>query len=80
MSEKEHKCFILETHSEHLILRIQKRIRKGVLLPSSVSINYLHRDIKSAKCLNIRMDKNGAFLDEWPGGFFEEGYREIFED
>jgi hypothetical protein len=26
----------------------------------------------------LRLDDHGDFIDEWPGGFFEESYREIF--
>jgi hypothetical protein len=26
---------------------------------------------------HLRVDENGRFVDEWPDGFFEEGFDEI---
>ena len=26
----------------------------------------------------INLDKNGEMIDKWPGGFFEEGFKERF--
>jgi hypothetical protein len=28
--------------------------------------------------LRIGLDQDGEFTDEWPDGFFEEGFNEIF--
>ena len=28
--------------------------------------------------VQLRLDADGEFLDEWPDGFFEESYREMF--
>ena len=25
----------------------------------------------------LRIDERGEFVDEWPGGFFEEGFNEL---
>ena len=39
---------IVETHSEHLMLRIQRRIREGSLNPSQVSVVYIDQDTEGA--------------------------------
>lgn len=70
--------FIIETHSEHLMLRLQKLIRKGELKPEDVSVIYVARDNDGSKCLHLRLDEEGDFIDEWPDGFFEEDFNEIF--
>lgn len=70
--------FIIETHSEHLMLRLQKLIRKGELKPDDVSVIYVDRDAEGSKCLHLRLDEEGDFIDEWPDGFFEEDFNEIF--
>ena len=70
--------FIIETHSEHLMLRLQKLIRKGELKPDDVSVIYVARGAEGSKCLHLRLDEEGDFIDEWPDGFFEEGFNEIF--
>lgn len=69
--------WIIETHSEALILRIQRRIREGKLNPNNVSINYVSRKTGTSSTIKeLRLDDNGLFIDQWPDGFFEESYKE----
>ncbi|WP_200957531.1 DUF3696 domain-containing protein [Methylobacterium sp. Leaf94] len=72
--------WIVETHSEALMLRLQRRIREGKLSPDAVSVIYVNPVQKSmgSEILHLRLDNDGEFIDEWPDGFFEETYREIF--
>jgi hypothetical protein len=70
--------FIIETHSEHLLLRLQKMIRQGQLTPQDVSVIYVDRNQDGSRCLKMNLGPNGEFQDQWPQGFFEESYREIF--
>lgn len=70
--------FILETHSEHIMLRLQKLIREGELTPEDISVIYVDCDHKGSNCLQLRLDEEGDFIDEWPNGFFEEDFDEIF--
>ncbi len=70
--------FIIETHSEHLLLRLQKLIRKGQLSKDDVSIIYVDRDGNGSSCLQLRLDSDGDFIDEWPDGFFDESFNEMF--
>jgi predicted ATPase len=88
--------FILETHSEHLILRIMRRMREtanGELpkdvsppipptRPEDVAILYVQTraDTGSTVVRRLELDEEGKLLDPWPGGFFEEGFRERFSD
>lgn len=70
---------IVETHSEHLMLRIQRRIREGSLSPDDVVVLYVDQDEAGrAEVLRIGLSDDGDFLDEWPAGFFEERLDEIF--
>ena len=70
---------IVETHSEHLMLRVQRRIREGALSPENVAVLYVDQDPTGrAEVLRIRLSEDGEFLDEWPAGFFEERLDEIF--
>ena len=74
------KQWIVETHSELLILRIQRRIREGKLDPSAVSVLYVDPDptVESGSTITpLRLDENGDFMDDWPDGFFEEGFGEL---
>ena len=85
MSERQ---FLVETHSEHLVLRLLRRIREtteGSLPPEGqpctvedVAVLYVHQvdGVVAVKHLGISSD--GDFLEDWPGGFFEERAKEIF--
>ena len=74
------KQWIVETHSELIILRIQRRIREGKLDPSDVSVLYVDPNpdgMKGSSITQLRLDENGDFVDYWPDGFFEEGFSEL---
>lgn len=68
--------FILETHSEHLILRLLRRVREGLLSPNDLSVLYVQPTESGSTVLEVRVDDDGDFIDRWPGGFFEEAFNE----
>ena len=80
--------FLLETHSEHLILRIMRRMRESAsgelpknyppVRPEDVSILYVEPRGSTSIVRVLELDSQGDLLDPWPGGFFEEGFRERF--
>jgi predicted ATPase len=70
--------FLIETHSEHLILRLQRLIREGRLGPSDISVIYVRKRPLGSVCQVLRLSEDGDFLDDWPEGFFEEAYSEMF--
>jgi len=80
--------FILETHSEHLILRVLRRVRettnnelkKGMcpIKPEDVQIVYLRSTDKGAEIVNLEINEEGDFKTKWPDGFFEERAEELF--
>lgn len=80
----------IETHSEHLILRILRRIRETTRgkLPEDVQgvrvedvgVLYIEsgEEGKGASVRQLRINEQGRFIDEWPNGFFEERFNEEF--
>ena len=60
------------------MLRIQRRIREGKLDSSDVAVYFIDHDEDGSQSLRLRLDSKGNFLDAWPGGFFEETYKEVF--
>jgi hypothetical protein len=81
--------FILETHSEHLILRLMRRMREtyqrketGVpsVTPADVSVLYVEPDGTRSIVREMPLNELGELVKSWPGGFFEEGLREQFGD
>lgn len=89
LTQANRQCsFLIETHSEHLILRILRRIREttegdlpeGVraLRPENVSIVYLDSAAGGVKATRIDIDRYGEFTSHWPNGFFDERGEELF--
>lgn len=70
--------FCLETHSEHLLLRLQRRIREKVLQLDDITVLYVVRGDGQSLIYPLRLDEDGDFIDEWPEGFFVEGYMDMF--
>ena len=75
--QKSKNQFIIETHSEHLILRLQRLVRNKQIKPEDVSVIYVSRGTEGAKAERLRIDEDGDFIDEWPNGFFPERLREL---
>jgi hypothetical protein len=69
---------LVETHSEHLVLRILRRIREGAFSAADLSILYvdLHDD-GAAFVRRLEVSDRGELIDGWPGDFFEERLAEV---
>ncbi|MBE9194786.1 AAA family ATPase [Synechocystis sp. LEGE 06083] len=80
--------FILETHSEHLLLRIMRRMREtyyeelpeGIspVTPDDISVIFVDPDPEGSIVLEMPLNRKGELKKSWPGGFFEEGLEEVF--
>jgi predicted ATPase len=80
--------FLLETHSEHLILRILRRIRETAegeleagatpITPEQVAVLYVQPGKKGSEILHMPVNEEGEFKRPWPQGFFAERARELF--
>lgn len=82
---------VVETHSEHLLLRVLRRIRqttKGAAMeedlkcpPEAISVLYFDpQEDGSTQIRQLRVTRLGDFKDRWPNGFFEERGRELFDE
>lgn len=83
----DHVNYLIETHSEHLILRLLKRVRQNTdnelpqglkaFTKEEIAINYLEPSTNGVKVKKIRIDEDGEFKDRWPQGFFSERKDEL---
>lgn len=80
-SKTNNKMFLIETHSEHLMLRFLRRIRETTekrapeklgLKKEDVSIIYVEPDQFGTFLSSIHTDEDGEFVERWPRGFFSE--------
>jgi len=72
---KHNRQFIIETHSEHFLLRLRRRVAEGRIKPGKVKILFVEKVRGLTKVKQASLQSNGHFV-EWPSGFFEEGYKE----
>ena len=83
--------FLIETHSEHLVLRLLRRIRetatsgvskgpdKAKVYPKDIAVYFLEVPGGGQLALTpLRVDELGEFIDAWPRGFFQERLEEVF--
>jgi len=72
---KNNKQIIVETHSEHLLLRVRRRVAEGKISPDLVSIFFVDKSKNETRIRKLNLKKDGHFKS-WPAGFFEGGYRD----
>ena len=80
--------FLIETHSEHLLLRILRRIREtsdgelpdglSEVDPDDVAVLYVQPGSDNTEVIEIPVTADGEFGRAWPGGFFAERAEELF--
>lgn len=80
--------FLIETHSEHLVMRLQRRMREQAagelpegathIKPDDISFIYLDRsDQGTVTACQIGLTADGKFDSPWPRGFFSERASEV---
>ena len=85
--EKRGNQFLIETHSEHIILRLQRLQREksldeqenfkvNIFNDVTVSVIEKSRSNDRSSISELNINSKGEFNGEWPGGFFEERYIE----
>ena len=84
---------VIETHSETFLLRALRRLKEGVFRSQSwddilfqqkpdekindLEIYFFDKQENDTAVRHLRLDHEGRLIDDWPGGFFEEGIREV---
>ena len=83
------RLLLVETHSEHLMLRFLRRVRETTnneleqgmptMTPSGFSVIWVENQGESGtEITSINITSDGDFKERWPSGFFSERRREIF--
>jgi len=75
---KDDKILIIETHSEHLIRRIQRRIAENEISNDEVIFYYVTMNNEGSQLQKLDLNEDG-YIKEIPDGFFEEDYKEVFK-
>ena len=63
---------VIETHSEAMMLRLQRLIREGTLSTDAIAVLYVDRFPGGGNIAQeLRLDVSGQFKDSWPSSFSE---------
>jgi len=83
--------FVIESHSEHFLLRLLRRVRETSksdiknklfsLESKQVSVLYVDKlEDGASKIFPLRISPDGGFIDRWPHGFFTERDGDLFDE
>jgi hypothetical protein len=82
------RLLLLETHSEHLMLRLLRRVRETAedelppdapsIAPDDLAVFYVANDHQGLTITELPVNCEGDFDKQWPKGFFEERAAELF--
>jgi predicted ATPase len=64
-----HVQFIIESHSEHFLRRLQRRIAEEALKPEDAALYFVHTDAAEARIEALDVDSFGN-IKNWPENFF----------
>jgi hypothetical protein len=68
---------LVETHSEHLILRLRRLVAEGKIPAKDVSLYFVEKESGVSTIRKIPVEADGGIeAGSWPKGFFGDGLRE----
>lgn len=67
--QERHVQFIIESHSEHFLRRLQRRIAEEALKPEDAALYFVHTDAAEARIEALDVDSFGN-IKNWPENFF----------
>ena len=68
---------VIETHSEHFVLRLRRLVAEGKIAPDHVALYFVERENADSSIREVPIEQNGHIpRDEWPKGFFQDALRE----
>jgi predicted ATPase len=87
----EGRRLVVESHSEHLLLRALRRVREtGAGKAASPALSIAAEDVcvlyfepvadGTTRVRHIRVAPDGDLMDRWPGGFFAERDKDLFDE
>ena len=67
---------IVESHSEHLLNRLQRRIAEEAIAPDDIALYFCERKENTADLVPLRTDMFGT-IENWPKDFFGDRFGEM---
>lgn len=74
--KERHVQLIVESHSEHFLNRLQRRIAEGVVTPDDVAVYFCRRTDSATELEPLRLNLFGE-IENWPENFFGDEMADI---
>lgn len=74
--ENRNTQLIIESHSEHFLNRLQRRIAEGEVTPDEVEVYFVTRNRQGAHLEPLRLNEYGD-IENWPDDFFGNDMEDI---
>lgn len=71
-----HVQLVVESHSEHFLLRLQRRIAEGAVSPEDVAVYFANRTERGLDLEALRLNAYGE-IENWPDNFFGDDMGEL---
>lgn len=69
--------FLIETHSETLLLRLRRRVAEGAYPADMVGVYVVEQTSGVSTLRRVDLDELGNLGEEWPQGYFSQDYHEV---
>jgi predicted ATPase len=71
------RAVLIETHSEHLLLRLRRLVAEGKIASSEIALYYVETEGGQSSVREVPIQPNGHIeRQDWPRGFFDETLRD----
>ena len=67
---------VVESHSEHLLRRLQRRVAEGTAAPDQVKLYFVSARNGVARASDLSLNRYGE-VENWPEGFFGDEVGEV---
>lgn len=71
-----HVQLVVESHSEHFLLRLQRRIAEGAVSPDDVAVYFANHTERGLDLEALRLNAYGE-IENWPDNFFGDDMGEL---
>lgn len=75
VAEARNLQIVFESHSEHMLMRLQRRVAEQQVSPDSIALYFCENDGKESSISQLQLDECGSIAN-WPANFFGDAMGE----
>ncbi len=71
------KFVLIETHSEHILMRLRRRVTEGKIAPSDVAVYFFKKEQGKTWAEKVEIDEYGELSESFPPDFFSKDFEDL---